>query len=99
MTDAELLQAIEKRIRSTIYATFSADGHTIEGRILKDDFDALLALIDRAGKRINDMHEALKPFAALAHFYDPPENDDDQKAWDGHIPTIGQYRRAREALK
>jgi hypothetical protein len=51
MTDAELLQSIEDRVRPTICETHnSRGGMTVEGRILKTDFDALLDLIDRLRK-------------------------------------------------
>lgn len=41
---AELLQAIEQRVRPTICQTFSTRGATVEGRISEDDFDTLLSL-------------------------------------------------------
>lgn len=48
MNDAELLQAIEGRIRPTICETYSSDGGmTIEGRITRNDLESLLGLIGR----------------------------------------------------
>lgn len=45
------------------------------------------------------MREALGPFAQKAWFYDPPEDDDDNRIWDTrYCPTLGDLRRARAAL-
>jgi hypothetical protein len=46
---------------------------------------------------IEDMAKALEPFADVAQFYDPPEGDDHEDAWD-HEFTMGNLRRARSAL-
>ena len=44
------------------------------------------------------MREALKPFAVEARRYDPPEGDNDLKAWSSQF-TIGDLRRAAEAYQ
>jgi hypothetical protein len=42
---------------------------------------------------------ALKPFADVAKYYDPPEEDENQKLWGiATMPTIGNVRDARTAL-
>jgi hypothetical protein len=42
---------------------------------------------------------ALKPFADVAKYYDPPEDDENQKLWGiSTMPTIGNVRDARQAL-
>ncbi len=62
MTDAELLGAIEDRVRATICATFCAKGKAIERRISIGDFEALLDLISRLAivetRRITDRFDA-----------------------------------------
>jgi hypothetical protein len=53
-----------------------------------------------ANAEIARLREALEPFAALADRYDPPEGDDTHAAWDQTaLPTLGDFRRARAALK
>jgi hypothetical protein len=66
MTDAELLQAIEARVRPTICETFnSSGGMTVEGRILQTDFETLLDLIGRVRtserERCAQLHEQVNP--------------------------------------
>jgi len=66
MTDADLLQAIEGRVRPTICETFnSRGGMTVEGRILKTDFESLLNLIGRIREsereRCAQLHEQINP--------------------------------------
>lgn len=65
MTDAERLQEIEGRVRQTICDTWGSNGHTIEGRILQDDFDALLSMLYsiRASERERcaRLHEQINP--------------------------------------
>jgi hypothetical protein len=62
LTDAEVLGAIEDRVRATLCETFGAKGKMIEGRISKDDFEALLDLINRLAivetRRITDRFDA-----------------------------------------
>lgn len=63
MTDAERLQGIESRVRRTICHTYGPEGHTLEGRILKADFDALLELLGRVRdserERCAMLHESI----------------------------------------
>ena len=48
MTDIELLEEIEDRVRRTICQTFSSrGGMLVEGRITRDDFDALIEMARR----------------------------------------------------
>ncbi len=66
MSDAELLQAIEARVRPTICETYSSDGQmTVEGRILKTDFEALLDLLGRVRSTEREecarLHEQINP--------------------------------------
>jgi len=58
----------------------------------------LRATVDQQQARITALEAALKPFAALADCYDPPEGDDHQPTWD-RKPTLGQVRQARQALE
>lgn len=51
----------------------------------------LLAEIER-------LREALTPFAKEAFRYEPPEGDDDMKAWDSQF-SIGQLRRAAAIIR
>ncbi len=44
------------------------------------------------------LQEALKPFAALAERFDPPEQDDDCVLWGEHRISVGMFRLARKAL-
>lgn len=68
MTDAELLEGIERRVRKTIAPTFrmESDGpvETIEGRISAADFDALLGLLERVRaserERCASLHESVR---------------------------------------
>lgn len=51
-------------------------------------------------EREKEYREALEPFARLADRYDPDDGDDDHAVWSKTaMPTIGQLRRARAALK
>ena len=62
MTDAELLAGVEERVRRTICATYSSDGkRSIEGRISKDDLDALLSLMGRMKERYASLYESVNP--------------------------------------
>lgn len=66
MTDAEVLQGIEARVRPTIGPTYSSrDGMTIEGRILKEDFEMLLDMLNRVRlaerERCAMLHEQINP--------------------------------------
>ena len=45
-----------------------------------------------------ELRAALKPFAAEAEAYDPPEGDDAQIAWASRF-TCGNLRDARNALR
>lgn len=55
--------------------------------------------IERLRQQNAELLEALQPFAELAEYYDPPEGDDDDVAWDNKTrPTIGQLRTARAAI-
>lgn len=51
------------------------------------------ALIRDLQQQLSTAREALEPFAKEAFRYDPPEGDDDFKAWSSEF-TIGQLRRA-----
>lgn len=96
MTDAELLQTIESRIRPTICETYNSNGGmTVEGRILKADFEALLDLIGRI--RAHEREEC-----ARLHEQINPASDEERL---DHVPGAGamgavlQYRdliRARQ---
>ena len=57
-----------------------------------------IALLRAEVKRLRT---ALEPFSALAKYYDPEEEDEnDQLVWyEAGKPTIGDLRRARAALK
>lgn len=77
MTDAKLLQAIESRVRPTICETFNSRGDvTIEGRILKADFEALLDLIGRVRsserERCAQLHEQVNPASDDERFHHAP---------------------------
>ena len=65
MTDAERLQQIESRVRRTICDTYGRAGHTVEGRISQDDFNALLTMIGSARaserERCALLHESINP--------------------------------------
>lgn len=66
MTDSDLLKSIEDRVRPTICETFdSHGGMTVEGRILKTDFDALIDLMARMAaserERCAQLHEQINP--------------------------------------
>jgi hypothetical protein len=51
-----------------------------------------------AQSRISRLEEALRPFAAAAPEYDPPEGDDTDEAWCSRF-RIGDLRRARLACE
>lgn len=94
MTDAQLLQDIENRIRPTICETYSSDGKmTVEGRILKTDFEALLDLINRI--RAHEREECSRLYEEIN-----PASDDERFH---HVPGAGamgavlQYRDAIRA--
>lgn len=64
--DAYLLQQIEKRVRATICPTYKSSGEeTIEGRISKEDFEALLSLLgrirDSERERCASLFESVNP--------------------------------------
>ena len=61
------------------------------------DLRALLDEVDRLTAERDRLAEALRPFAALAGVYDPPDGDDGSVCW-ADLPTIGDLRRARAAL-
>ncbi len=48
---------------------------------------------------IEDLAEALKPFADSAAKYDPPEEDDNYWSWDPEVVKIGWLRTARAVLE
>lgn len=49
---------------------------------------------------VEDLVAALKPFAALAFSYDPPEDDDNEIVWDYRAsPKLGNLRKARDILE
>lgn len=80
MTDAELLQQIEDRVRPTICETFnSRGGMTVEGRILKTDFEALLDLLARA--KASERERC----ASLYERVNPASDDERQR----HVPGAG----------
>ena len=97
MNDAELLQAIEGRVRSTICETYSSDGGmTVEGRILKADFDALMDLISRIRAHEREecarLHEQINPASDDERYHSVPGA--------GAMGAVLQYRdliRARTA--
>lgn len=53
---------------------------------------------EEARAEIERLREALKPFAAEAEVYDPPEGDDAETAWFS-LFTCGNLRDARAALE
>ena len=61
------------------------------------DLRALLDEVERLTAERDRLAEALRPFAALAGVYDPPDGDDGSVCW-ADLPTIGDLRRARAAL-
>lgn len=96
MNDAERLQQIEKRVRPTIGETYnSRGGMTIEGRILKEDFDWLLGLIDRI--RTAEREECARLFEQVN-----PASDDErihEVPGAGAMGAVLQFRdliRARQ---
>ena len=58
----------------------------------------LRAEIDRLQAENEQLRAALKPFAAEAEVYDPPEGDDAETAWFS-LFTCGNLRDARKAWK
>lgn len=62
----------------------------------------MVALLDAAEARLATAEKALEPFAKEAHNWSPEENDgkvfDNQLFLGGTAITIGDLRRAREAL-
>lgn len=80
MSDSDLLQAIEGRVRPTICETYSSSGTmTVEGRILKSDFEALLDLIGR-------VQAAERERCAQLHEQINPASDDERH---NHVPGAG----------
>jgi len=61
---------------------------------------AMAAETIRLRKEVERLRAALKPFADLAHHYDPvlDEDDGDSVWWEQAQPTIGDLRRARAAI-
>ncbi len=76
MTDAERLQAIESRVRRTICDTYGPKGRTVEGRILKADFDTLLELLGRVRdserERCAMLHESVNVASDDERFHGHP---------------------------
>lgn len=55
MTRKEILDLIEARVRLTICPTFNpAQGETIEGRILQQDFDLLMLLARKGAEPLGE---------------------------------------------
>ena len=67
--------------------------------IREGQLQGALAELQRLRQRNAELVEALEPFAKLANIYDPPEDDDDARAWYRQAtPTLGQLRTARNAI-
>ena len=88
-SDAELLQSIEDRVRPTICETYNSRGDmSVEGRITKTDFEALLSLINRV--RLSERERC-----AMIHQQVNPASDEERL---NHVPGAGamgaviQYR-------
>lgn len=64
---------------------------------LAADWDDAASTLASQAAEIERLREALKPFAGEAERYDPPENDDEVKAFYTRF-TCGDLRRARAAL-
>lgn len=94
MTDADTLQAIENRVRSTICDTYGTNGHTVEGRISQDDFNALLAMIGSVRlserERCASLHESIDTASDDERFHGHPGA--------GAMGAVIEYRDAIRAL-
>lgn len=91
--DAEAATHVESLI--VMRTHFTGEGQHVGwrglGLALKEHLDAKDAEIER-------LREALTPFAKEAFRYEPPEGDDDMKAWDSQF-SIGQLRRAAAIIR
>lgn len=90
--DAELLQAIEGRVRPTICPTFGVKGESIEGRISKEDFESLLRLI-------GDIRKAERERCARLHENINPASDDERLAGHPGAGAMGAVIEYRDAIR
>ena len=67
-------------------------------RQLSDERDYAWSEVEKQRAEIEQLRAALKPFAAEAEVYDPPEGDDAETAWFS-LFTCGNLRDARKAWK
>lgn len=100
-TTAEATLSVRHGLRQEIAAALgippTCDDNNEALRIGLETIRALQLRVHGAEASVQRLTAALQPFANMASRYDPPDDDDDLRAWDVD-PTIGHLRAARAAI-
>jgi hypothetical protein len=106
-----LLEGISQRVTQDVCELPDYNSPGDQPDVVMATVEELALIVERAveplaqsniamSERIAELEGALKPFADLAEFYDPPEQDDDLAPWDfnSNELNLGHLRAARFAL-